>query len=537
MLLQLQRYTLDVKYTPGRLMYLADTLSRAHPEHHDPNHDQESKDLEEEMEVMVHELVATKPASDEKVVELKEATAKDKTLQSLLRVIREGWPDHRRSLPEELRPYWHCKEEIHEAEGLLFRNEAIIIPDEKRREMKRRLHEAHLGIEKTKARARDVFYWPGINADIEEVVGQCTTCLRYRSNNQREPMIAHQIPDLPWLKVGTDIMTLKGKDYLVVVDYHSKYPEIALLEDNTASTVVPHLKSIFARHGIPMELVSDNIPYSSETFRHFAQDWEITLNPSSPCYPRSNGESKRFVQIPKNLMKKAADEARDPYLSLMEYRATPITGTDLSPSQLLFRRRLRTKLPVLPSTLRPKVVQGQDQLQQQKVKQAKHYDKGTKPLPPLQRGEIVRVRVKDEWQPALVTGRHQSPRSYVINHQGREKRRNRSQLLKTDEKSLPVFVSDPDPDLDQLSIPHHDLSRHVIPTKHSQVVPASEELLKHSQPLVQPAEVKTLSGRVVRKPLWLKDFACQWTLCWTIVSISLGTPLHHFGICSFKGEM
>ena len=132
--------------------------------------------------------------------------------------------------------------------------------------MKRRLHEAHLGIEKTKARARDVLYWPGINADIEEVVGQCTTCLRYRSNNQREPMIAHQIPDLPWLKVGTDIMTLKGKDYLVVVDYHSKYPEIALLEDKTASTVVLHLKSIFARHGIPMELVSDNMPYSSETF-------------------------------------------------------------------------------------------------------------------------------------------------------------------------------------------------------------------------------------------------------------------------------
>ena len=301
-------------------------------------------------------------------------------------------------------------------------------------------------------------------------------------------------------------MTLKGKDYLVVVDYHSKYPEIALLEDKTASTVVLHLKSIFSRHGIPMELVSDNMPYSSETFRHFGQDWGITLNPSSPCYPRSNGESERFVQILKNLMKKAADEGRDPYLALMEYRATPITGTDLSPSQLLFSRRLRTKLPVLPSTLRPKVVQGQDQLQQQKVKQAQHYDKGTKPLPPLQRGKIVRVRVKDEWQPALVTGRHQSPRSYVINHQRREKRRNRSQLLKTDEKSLPVFVSDPD--LDQLSIPHHDLSRHVVPTKHSQVVPASEELLKHSQPSAQPAEVKTSSGRVVRKPSWLKDFAC-----------------------------
>ena len=61
-------------------------------------------------------------------------------------------------------------------------------------------------------------------------------------------------------------MTLKGKDYLVVVDYHSKYPEIALLEDKTASTVVLHLKSIFSRYGIPMELVSDNMPYSSETF-------------------------------------------------------------------------------------------------------------------------------------------------------------------------------------------------------------------------------------------------------------------------------
>ena len=53
---------------------------------------------------------------------------------------------------------------------------------------------------------------------------------------------------------------MQGKDYLLIVDYHTKYPEISLLSDTTSVIVIKHTKSIFARHGIPEVVISDNGP-------------------------------------------------------------------------------------------------------------------------------------------------------------------------------------------------------------------------------------------------------------------------------------
>lgn len=179
-------------------------------------------------------------------------------------------------------------------------------------------------------------------------------------------MIAHDIPN--HLKAGTDIMTFKGKNYLGVGDYYSKFSEIALLKDKTAATLILHLKSIFARHGIPIELVSDNMLFSSVIFKCFVQDWVIKLNPSSPCYSQANGQGERSVKTLKRLLK-AADDGRDPYLALLECRATTFTSTDFSPAPLLYSRQLRSKLPCTSGSLCPCVVHGYPQLQEQKLKQ------------------------------------------------------------------------------------------------------------------------------------------------------------------------
>ena len=73
-------------------------------------------------------------------------------------------------------------------------------------------------------------------------------------------MIPHgTVPDRPWKKVGSDILEHKGKSYLVVVDYYSKFIETSLLRDKTTGTLVTHMKSTFARHGIPEEVVADNL--------------------------------------------------------------------------------------------------------------------------------------------------------------------------------------------------------------------------------------------------------------------------------------
>ena len=66
-------------------------------------------------------------------------------------------------------------------------------------------------------------YWPGLTADIEQYVRSCQTCARNMPSNQKEPMISHEIPCLPWQKVTSDLLTLNNNDYLVTVDYHSHF--------------------------------------------------------------------------------------------------------------------------------------------------------------------------------------------------------------------------------------------------------------------------------------------------------------------------
>ena len=85
---------------------------------------------------------------------------------------------------------------------------------------------------------------------------------------------------------------------MVVVDYYSRYIEVAKLENTTSGTVVNHTKSICVRHGIPDVVRSDNGPqYTATHYKQFAQDWNFEHQTSSPYYPRSNGLAEKAVQI------------------------------------------------------------------------------------------------------------------------------------------------------------------------------------------------------------------------------------------------
>ena len=109
--------------------------------------------------------------------------------------------------------------------------------------------------------------------DIYEKLSKCATCTTYKRQNQKEPVIPHDIPERPWQKLKTDLCERKGENYLVVVDYYSKFIETALLLNKTAGTVIKLLKLIFAKHGVPEELVSDNRPFNSKEFEEFAKEW------------------------------------------------------------------------------------------------------------------------------------------------------------------------------------------------------------------------------------------------------------------------
>ena len=98
------------------------------------------------------------------------------------------------------------------------------------------------------------------------------------------------------------------------------------------------------------------------------------------------------------LLTKPKAEGKDPYLSLLEYRNTPIDDVG-SPAQLLMSRRLQSILPNTLSQLQPSVVDPrkvEEKLKKKQGRQKEYYDVGSQVLPSLQHGEMVRVQVGDQ---------------------------------------------------------------------------------------------------------------------------------------------
>jgi transposase InsO family protein len=156
----------------------------------------------------------------------------------------------------------------------------------------------------------------------------------FRNKNPKEPLRPTPIPDGPWQTVGSDLFTWNNEDYIVIVNYYSKFFEVSKLENTRSKTVIMHMKSAFARHGIPFEVKSDNGPqYTSKEFNDFARSWCFEHSTSSPCNPQGNGLAEKKVQTMKRILEKSRIDGKDPYISLLEYRNTP-TDVD-SPAQLL----------------------------------------------------------------------------------------------------------------------------------------------------------------------------------------------------------
>ena len=152
-------------------------------------------------------------------------------------------------------------------------------------------------------RAREVVNWPGMNKDLTDDIAKCDTSSTFQSNQQKEPRISREIPARPWQFITADIFTADDKDYSCTFDCNSNYFEADRLYHETAGEVVLKLKRHFSTHGIPENLISDNMPFSSREFDEFTKSYEFERAPSSPEYPQSNGKAENAVKTTKVLMK------------------------------------------------------------------------------------------------------------------------------------------------------------------------------------------------------------------------------------------
>ena len=121
-----------------------------------------------------------------------------------------------------------------------------------------------------------------MSSDIQQHVESCQTCAEFSDRQAGEPLTMRSLPDRPFYVVATDILTIKGKDYLVLVDTYSNFIEVDLLHSATSSEIIQNLKAHFARHGSPETLISDNgTQYTSSEFQKFAQAWTSNTRPQA----------------------------------------------------------------------------------------------------------------------------------------------------------------------------------------------------------------------------------------------------------------
>ena len=128
-----------------------------------------------------------------------------------------------------------------------------------------RIHQWHLGIVKCRLWARTSVWWPGISTQINEIIQNCKTCYQ-NFWICSEPMIPSTLPQRPWEKIRTDLFE---QVISLLVDYFSKYiVEVVKLTCTTTYSVLAAMKPLFARHGIPDVIISDNgRQYSSQEFQ------------------------------------------------------------------------------------------------------------------------------------------------------------------------------------------------------------------------------------------------------------------------------
>ena len=420
--LRLMRFSFTVSHIPGKDLTVADTLSRAPTELSNSN----DNEFQEEVEAYVNlVLQQSEIISGPQLEVIKEKQLQDETCQVLTKYCQNEWPDSSH-IKGCAKPYHSVASELSVCNDILLRGDRIIIPQTLQQEMLAKLHSGHQGITKCRQRARQSIWWPGINKEIDTMISKCLICCKYKRQNA-EPLKPTPFPEYPWQRVATDLFEWKKISYILVIDYYSRYIEIASLRSTNASGVIQKLKGIFARHGIPEYLMSDNGPqFSSQEFQCFSVEYGFEHVTSSPNFPQANGEAERAVRTVKTLLNKNDD----PLMALLIHRSTPLEN-GYSPAELLMGRKLRTTVPVLPKVLQPKLPdqialrEKENEIRRRQQSNFNHRHKA-KVLEPLLPGETVWI--PDRNTTGTVT-KETAVRSYEVQTEGGRYRRNRQQII------------------------------------------------------------------------------------------------------------
>ncbi|KAK3874801.1 hypothetical protein Pcinc_020289 [Petrolisthes cinctipes] len=343
----------------GSLHCAPDALSRAPVqdpvEYDDTGADPEIDPLHAAVISSLHatseEGIRLAPLKDQTLEKVRAAAERDTEYTMLKDIIINGFPEHRHELDNSLRAYWPVRSLLATDDDFIVYGPRLLIPLSLRRETLERLHDGHQGMERTKRRARQTIYWPGIDRDIENIVSGCSRCRPLLPSHPNEPLWQDSDrPERVFESVSADYFHVAGRTYLVYIDRLSGWPHVtACPRHASADHLIRVLRSVFADTGVPVILRTDGGPqFTSSSVRRFLARWGVEHRVSSPHNPRANGHAEAAVKAVKKLIMTTTERGQldeDEFArGLLELRNTP-KADGRSPAQILFGHPMRSCIP------------------------------------------------------------------------------------------------------------------------------------------------------------------------------------------------
>ena len=349
--LSLAAYDYKIVYKPGSTHANTDMLSRL-PLPQTPSEIRIPGET-----ILLMDMLQSTPVSAQQI---KHWTDCDPIMSAVRSFVLKGWPDKMTDpKPEEIKPYVNRKPELSIHDGCLMWGNRVVVPPPGRTKLLEQLHDCHPGMSRMKNLARSYVWWPSIDQNIEDTVKTCVPCQRARHLPPPAPLQPWEWPGRPWARLHLDYAgPLLGHMFLILVDAHSKWMEVKAVKTATSTITIEHLRNMFATHGLPEMLVTDNASYfTSQEFQDFAKLNGIRHVTSAPYHPASNGLAERAVQTVKEFLKKPSSDSLQIKLSrfLLQYQITPHSTTGTTPAELLLGRRPRTQLDLALPDISTKV--------------------------------------------------------------------------------------------------------------------------------------------------------------------------------------
>lgn len=285
---------------------------------------------------------------------LAEESKKDELIFTTIKRVLGNWPNNMKEMSSDEKSLYNKRQELTTEKGCLFWGLRAVIPESMRDLMLRELHATHLGIVKIKMFARSYIWWPNIDRDIENYVKDCKICLINLKKPPFTPLTTWPWPDKAWSRIHCDFAgPFYGNMYLIVVDAHSKWPEIINFKSNTkAYRLIEEFRVLFSRFGLPLHCVTDGGPqFKSVEFQNFLKNNGVKHSFSPPYHPATNGAAENFVQTFKDKVDKIVKGGKSLEkainMFLFDYRSIEHCTTKRSPAYLVYKKEIRTRFDLL----------------------------------------------------------------------------------------------------------------------------------------------------------------------------------------------